>query len=657
MLLSGILVFSPLLQGGTTYLAIMIDQVMIMALLGIYLWSGIRARLFIVPSMRISIPVLLYLILGAISVINSAYIQQSAQWLMVLLGYAVLLFLFLFFVVQWSHIIRLITTLVIMGVLEAIYALIQGWISNTRPTGTFFNPNFLAGYLVAIWLVMLGILTYAWMGRRSFRGNSSLAAIRAIGGSLILVVLLLAIIWTGSRGAALSFVMGTTLIVIARFGRKGLGVLVFVLMVALLIPSPLHDRIYGEHFRNPLSYARWQIWQSSVKEIMDHPLGIGLGLYQYVYPRYATPMEGQIARYGNVAQTAHNEYLQMGVELGIVSVFVFGWGVILVVNEATHVLRRRLQRWQRGIIVGTSAAVFSLLVHAAIDSNLREPALAIILTILVGTIFSVSYLSARGAQSIRAFPVRYRFLWSSLAGMVIAVLVISSIRLGVGGQAFEAGSHALSAQDFKRAVSAYQIAIAMNPGKALYHNSLAATYFQIFKQTGDRMACQVALDELEFAIKLNPLDGRLSGLLGHVYTTLAFSQTLPPISSDFSNEQRTLFQLSAVSAYERALELEPFSPFYRLELGQLYLALGSREAAEATIHKTIALEPNFLPARAWLVTFYLKSDKIEAAFEEYREILQRQQKYVTWNKDSLEFRFLTVDLTTLKAVLGINSEI
>jgi O-antigen ligase len=49
----------------------------------------------------------------------------------------------------------------------------------------------------------------------------------------------------------------------------------------------------------------------------EYPFGLGLGLYQYAYPHYAFPVEGQIARYGRVAQTPHNEYLQMGVELGV----------------------------------------------------------------------------------------------------------------------------------------------------------------------------------------------------------------------------------------------------------------------------------------------------------------------------------------------------
>jgi hypothetical protein len=40
------------------------------------------------------------------------------------------------------------------------------------------------------------------------------------------------------------------------------------------------------------------MWHSAVRERWDHRAGIGLGLYQFLVPRYLFPVEGQSARDG-----------------------------------------------------------------------------------------------------------------------------------------------------------------------------------------------------------------------------------------------------------------------------------------------------------------------------------------------------------------------
>jgi len=234
---------------------------------------------------------------------------------------------------------------------------------------------------------------------------------------------------------------------------------------------------------------------------------------------------------------------------------------------------------------------------------------------------------------------------------VVGLLAVHVVRLGLAWMVHESGSRAATRLDFPRAITDYRTAIALDPGKALYHSSLAAAYFQVFERTRDGAAAQASLDELRAAIALNPLDGRLFGLLGHVYASLASATTAPGVQSGVQGTQRMVWLRGAVSAYERAVALEPFAPFYRLELGRLSLALGDRETAEAHVRRAIELEPNFLPGREWLARLYLQSERIDEAGREYREILERQQRYADWNKNDFEERFMTTDVTALAAEL------
>ncbi|MBI4401196.1 MAG: O-antigen ligase family protein [Nitrospirae bacterium] len=635
------MIFSPLLEGGTTHLAVLIIRLMILALLSAYLGQGIRAGAFACPTLSIGPAVSAYLMLAAVSTALSPYTHQSLQWLIVLVSYSALLYLLVCFIGAWDHIARLLVVLVGMGLFESGWALVQaGWSGAARPSGTFFNPNFLAGYLAVIWAIILGHLCYAQVRWASWKKGLLLPI-------SVLAVFLLAIMWTGSRGGILAAMAGTGLVVGARFGRKGLAVLLLVLLAGLLLPNPLRNRLWAEHVLNPVGYARWQIWHSSAREIADHPLGIGLGLYQYAYPRYMLPVEGQITRYGTLAHAAHNEYLQMGVELGVASIPVFCWGVVVVARDATAVLRQRLRRWQRGVVVGTSAGVLALLVHAAVDSNLHEPALAIVLTLCVGILLSARRLSGHMVQTPYVIPIRFRLLTAGLGAVLVGVLAVGVAKLGLAWRAHEAGARALIQQDVTRAIERFRTAVLLDPGKALYHSSMAAAYFRAYERTGNEAAAQAAVTELNTAIALNPLDGRLPALLGHVYVVLA--SAVDPRGA--RGEQRTAWLRAAVAAYERAIALEPFTPFHRFDLGRVHLALGDRETAEAIVRRAVEIEPNFLPGREWLARLYLESERTDAANREYHEILERRQRYEGWNKNAVEERFLSANVTALEGAL------
>ncbi|MGH7229362.1 MAG: O-antigen ligase family protein [Nitrospiraceae bacterium] len=648
------MIFAPLLEGGTTHLAVMVIRLMVLLLLGVYLWGGIRAGTLPMPSLRIGPAVLTFLGIAAVSVAASPYIDQSLQWLLVLLSYGGLLYLLVSFIVQWDHISKLLAVLVGMGLFEAGWALVQaGWSGRVRPSGTFFNPNFLAGYLVVIWAIMLGYLFYARLGQGDQSGllNTRWFRLsRQVGTVAVPILLLLAIVQTGSRGALLALLVSTSLVVGLRFGRRGVGVLLLCLLLGVLVPNQLRDRLWAEHMANPVGYARWQMWQGSIQAMAEHPFGVGLGLYQYVYPRYAFPVEGQIARFGKIAQTPHNEYLQIGVELGVASLLVFGWGLARIAREAVEVLRLQIIQWQRGVVVGVSAGIAGMLVHAAVDSNLHEPALAIQLTLCVAIILSVRRLSGAVTEPLRGVFIRSRrskFVWTVVGLAVVAVLTLGVIRLGLAWMAFEDGTRAAAKKDFIQAISQYQTAVALDSGKALYHSSLAAAYFQVFEQTRDRAAAQAAVDELQSAIQLNPLDGRLPGLLGHVYVRL--SSSLSP--SEPYSELRKSWLRSALSAYERATDLEPYAPFYCLERGRLHLELGDRDQAEGAVRRAVEIEPNFLPGREFLAKLYLDAGQPELATREYQQIIERQQRYAGWNKDSYEERFLKADASALAAEL------
>ncbi len=650
MAISALIVFSPLQEGGTTHPAQMIVRLLILAWMGVALAAGVRTGRLTIPVLTMRYVVLAFVGLALVATLFSPYAHPSRQWFIMIAGYATLFYLLVSFVDRWEYIRRLTVVIVLMGVGEASWAIIQGLAGNVlRPSGTFFNPNFLAGYLTVTWTILLSVAIY---GSRQVSAWSRLWTSPVLwwfGLGTALGGLFFAILLTQSRGGMIVCVVGTVFVLTARYGWKLAGSCAVVLvLLGLFVPTPIRDRVLAEHQQNPASYARWQMWQGAIAQMVDHPLGIGLGLYQYTYPLYAFPVDGEISRFGKVAQTPHNDYLQIGVEMGPGAMFVFGVGIVLLLRELRQVLQSRLRRWQRSLMVGAGGGVVGLLVHAMLDSSLRESALAILLVVCGALIVSAARLTRGQTDAVYVMSTHSRWAWGIGAACLVLVVGVDVTRMGVAWMTFDRASRQAMAGETDAAIEGLKTAVALDPGKALYHHGLGSVYARAFDVSRGKQDFQLAYAEFKQAIELNPLDSRLLGLLAQLYVSAAHVPAAPLASDD----QQKFWLRAAVQVYERAIRLAPFSATYRYEQARLYWMLGERSDAEKRAVEAEHLEPNFLPARGLLAHLWIEQGHVDQARSQLREILARQARYKEWRKNSLDQAFLNVDVTPLRAAVG-----
>ncbi len=648
-LVSSVLVFAPLQEGGTTHLGLMATRLLIVLMLVVFMTNGIRVGRLEIPVLPVGYVALAFLGLAAFATLFSPYSHPSRQWLLMIVGYVAFFYLLVSFIDRWEHVRTLTVVIVLMGVGEAGWAIMQGLVWNVaRPSGTFFNPNFLAGYLTVTWAILLSCTLYGYRRTPALLMPSMPPMLWWLCIGVAQSAVLFAVLLTQSRGGMVVFLVATLFILTVRYGWKLAGPCgLLLVLIVLLVPTSIRERVLAEHHQNPAAYARWQMWQGAVRQMIDHPFGIGLGLYQYVYPRYAFPVEGEISRYGTVAQTPHNDYLQLGVEMGPGAILVFALGVFVVGRELMNVLRGRLLRWQRSLMVGVGGGGVALLAHAALDSSLRESAIAILLILCCGLIVSVRRLKENDPPSVRVIPIRSRMMWGIGAASVLLVVGMEVIRLGLAWMIFESASRRASEGKTVVAINGLKDAIALDPGKALYHHGLGSVYARAFETTGEEQAFQKAQAEFKDAIELNPLDSRLLGLLGQLYVSAAQA----PYSSAFTNEQRRVLLRAALSVYEQVIHLAPFSAMYRYEQARLYWLLGDRRKAEDRAKEAEVLEPNFLPARALLARLWFEEGRIDGAKNQLREIQERQARYKQRRKNSLDHAFLNVDVTALRTAV------
>jgi O-antigen ligase len=532
---------------------------------------------------------------------------------------------------------QVVMVFVAMGLCEGLLGIAQyAWLGELRAKGTFFNPNFFATYQVAVLSVALGMLS----GLR----RSEVHVWKGVLLCSAAFVSFSAFILAQSRGALLALVVAAMFISWYHFGKKALIVLFLIIVVLAVAPNPLKQRMSEVSKQDPYAFSRVDIWKSSLERIADHPWGMGLGMFKYASFQYRFPLDYGIVRYGKRAESAHNGFLQIAVELGVAGVTIFLFGIGIWAREVKSLLRSPLSNWERGLVVGGTGAVLAILSHAAVDSVFHEPALVMIMILAGGVIFGIKSMKA-SATAQWLIPFSFRPTRCALVlffGLLLSALIIQP---AAGWYAFSNGeAHAKAGrQDF--AWNWLEWASRIDPGTTGYHDALARASLQHFERSGDPQWLLKAVEEERLAIELNPMDGRFPYRLGTIFDLLARQR--------ISSEQQGYFLKEAADAYQQASRIDPFSPLNYMGLANIALPQGRVDEARSWLRLAVAYEPNFLPSRMRLAELSLSDGDVKGARSEVDTIIATKNKYKGWAVSDLEHQFLDVDPAALENTISI----
>jgi len=112
----------------------------------------------------------------------------------------------------------------------------------------------------------------------------------------------------------------------------------------------------------------------------DYPvLGAGLGSFQVVFPRYSRE-----ATSTGLYTHAHNDYLQLAAETGVIGIALLGLMVLMSFIAALRAQYLRQDPVMRGISFAAIMGTIALMMHSAVDFSLHMPANALTFMVLLG---------------------------------------------------------------------------------------------------------------------------------------------------------------------------------------------------------------------------------------------------------------------------------
>jgi O-antigen ligase len=337
-----------------------------------------------------------------------------------------------------------------------------------------------------------------------------------------------------------------------KFKQLALLILAAFILVSLIVTiGYLRGGLF--HFKDPANpiVLRLANWNVALKIIGDFPsLGVGLGNYGTVFPKYYTPDI-------QPSQFAHNTYLQIFSEVGVVGglflLIYFIWWFLRILTKGT---KKELILPLNYILYFTLLSSFTaFLINNIFEINAYYPSIGFI-GVYIGALLDKSSFQCkktdRGAVYLHSTASRegnITFREKSAVGLLIAawlcVTFLLSLRF-VGLLLYDTAGEKYLQYDLNSAGGNISVAKLFDPIDSRYHYLSSLILFEKYKTFRDKEFINDALDSAQTAVNLNPkmpyLRANLSSMLfytGRIWQSLyqlKYADSLMPYAKKYSKE-------------------------------------------------------------------------------------------------------------------------
>lgn len=332
-----------------------------------------------------------WLILGLVLALNPLSILEVAKsgfYLVRFLEYAALFFLVIDLIKSKKDLLNYLKVIIGIGLILTVLGFIQlyfvpdfsfmasaGWDPHeNRLLGTWFDPNFLGGFLVLGLSLLVGIY-YAEKKREQ-------KPILIVLG----FILLSGIIFTYSRSAYLMLLVVFLLWGII-YARKLLIAGILILVLAFVFVPKLQDRVKDALNFDVTVQARIRSFDHAFQVIKKNPVwGAGYNTYRYTQTKLGLISEEAAT---NIRSTsgADSSLLTIFATSGIVGIILYLYLWFLILKQNLKLVLEKNLKNERKLYFGIFTGLIGLFIYSFFVNGLLYPYLMIVFWILVAIIF------------------------------------------------------------------------------------------------------------------------------------------------------------------------------------------------------------------------------------------------------------------------------
>jgi len=542
---------------------------------------------------KLNLPIYFFILILSFSLMISNVIEVSFGDYIIFISYIILYFIVVNATHQKKEFNSFIQIFSITSFLVSIYALIQYYGLDPyfyelgQITSTIGQKNWISNYLAIIFPVI-----FSYFLLQNERKNK------------LIYYLLLSILYTTlmicqSRGIWISigltsifaiFIMTKfRLFEIFKKNKKWMMALFIIFLIITIIYStdnPLNKSrltvieralsTFDE--QDPSINTRLLIYRTTLAMIKAKPLfGSGIGTFKMNYLDYQADFlqnNPDYIKFSGKAAEAHNEYLQMAAELGIVGLGIFFSILFVFYSLALKYLKSKHDHQDKIIVFGLLMGITSFLIHSLFTFPYHVPVLGSTFFILLG--LTVVYidgfgLNEIGRKNIRRIEINTNKMIKNI--IIIPMLLLTVFLIGI---------------------------VAVKPYFAEIHYFKGIKYYEKENYSD-------ALKDFKYAARLDSNNGRILHALGSTYYHL-----------DIQEEAQNILQRTKYYFNDRNI--------YR-NLGLSYTQSGNYREAEKELMHAIYLDPKFTRAYIDLAYLHAIQKDYDKAISEWNKILEIEPNF------------------------------
>ncbi len=389
----------------------------------------------------LDLPIFFFLLFVSFSFFCSVNKYNSRNELFNLFNYVFIYYVIVNFVNTKKQINNLFNLFIFIGTVVSIIGINQWFQGINKVYASLVNPNILAGYLVMLIPLAISCVVQDFLeAKRDKNIAYSLWLIASI--SVMFICLML----TGSLGGILSLYLGLLIMFlfylkdkkqISEFHIRGRFILKIPLII-LVVSGILMVFLISYKLKDTEMSNRLFWWTGALKMILDRPLrGVGIGCFGDIYLKYKAG--------GLNSLYAHNYFLQIGAETGLLGLGAFIWIIVVGLWKlAKEVGEKNIEQGAQilppFLHAGLLSSLSAILIFGLIEYNLFIPANALVFWIFLGVAMSNKTKAARlGKYGLRWLVNVMLILFIIIGSVVVIKPFLASQRLVWGENALKAG--------------------------------------------------------------------------------------------------------------------------------------------------------------------------------------------------------------------------
>lgn len=275
------------------------------------------------------------------------------------------------------------------------------------------------------------------------------------------------------------------------------------------IPENIYNRFQSISTKEHSSQARLAFYKDGFKVIKEYPiLGAGGGGWLTLYQMYQS--------YLYWTTQAHNYFLQMWIEVGIVGLGLFIASLLLLVYKLFRTYKDIQTENNKILLSIIFTAVFGILIHAFMDFDLSLVSLTNILWAFIGVLANYTLpieIKETTISKSKEKSFKPQFGYMNIVFSVFLVLVIlGSSSLILSDSYKEKALTANGRQDISQATKYFEKASKLDPFMPEYRIDLGTFYRVMYQMTNDSNYISKAVASVEKGIELGQYNSNLHAI-------------------------------------------------------------------------------------------------------------------------------------------------